>query len=261
MMMPGPANGQLVVTCGSPNAATVVGCRVETLPRIRCLAPPQRMVRQRRRLSSCPCQRGYRHHGDGEYQYQYRGGRGRKGSEHQWWDDDWMGSGGDREEIVTIFCQDGTVTTFPPCVMPVEDSSFDSSFDSSRSSSLSSLSSSKRRIQPLPSVDEQGLCMGSLFTISATNGSDVSRRINVSGFCQSIDHLCESVEGAIYRRGGEIMAVSRDSGTGDGLCESLTMALALPLLWGVPPEYEKLRRGIQRGGGIIHKIYKEWFIL
>jgi hypothetical protein len=107
---------------------------------------------------------------------------------------------------------------------------------------------------------DQGLCLGvGLFTISATNGVDSTRRINVLGFCQSVDALAESVEHTVASRGGEIWSVKRE--VKSGVHECLTMALAVPLLWGVPPEAERLRSGIESGGGIIDRVYKEFFIL
>jgi hypothetical protein len=36
------------------------------------------------------------------------------------------------------------------------------------------------------------------------------------------------------------------------------MTVAIPLLWGVPPEYDWLKSGIKNGGGIIEKVYREW---
>jgi len=98
-----------------------------------------------------------------------------------------------------------------------------------------------------------------MFTISATNGQDPTRRMNVVGFCQSIEILYERVEYTVARRGGEIMASKRELKS--GIHEQLTVALALPLLWGVPPEHERLKSGIESGGGIIERIYREWFLL
>lgn len=38
---------------------------------------------------------------------------------------------------------------------------------------------------PLPTWQEQGLCMGSTFWVAATNGVDPARRIKIAGFCRS----------------------------------------------------------------------------
>lgn len=43
-----------------------------------------------------------------------------------------------------------------------------------------------------------------------------------------------------------------------GVHECLRMTVAIPLLWGVPPEYDWLKSGIKNGGGIIDKVYREW---
>jgi hypothetical protein len=175
---------------------------------------------------------------------------------HQWWNDDWMAQDFQREEVITIFGRDGSMTSIPPFVPCYDVCGSESQWESP-------LQTGGQPGGPagLPSVEEQGICVGSVFSISATNGYDVSRRIHVSGFCQSIDFLYEQVEGSVRVRGGEVMNVKRELSGSDMLCESLTLALALPLLWHIPPEHEKLKKGIERGGGIIHKIYKEWFIL
>lgn len=39
------------------------------------------------------------------------------------------------------------------------------------------------------------------------------------------------------------------------------MRVAIPLLWGVPPEYERLKGGIQQGGGIIDRVHHTWLII
>jgi hypothetical protein len=39
------------------------------------------------------------------------------------------------------------------------------------------------------------------------------------------------------------------------------MNIALPFLFGVPPQYEKLKRGIRSGGGIIDRVYREWLLV
>ena len=44
---------------------------------------------------------------------------------------------------------------------------------------------------PLPSLEEQGLCLGATFLVAASNGRDPGRRVSVLGFCRSIDTLSE----------------------------------------------------------------------
>ena len=81
-------------------------------------------------------------------------------------------------------------------------------------------------IQPMPSFEEQGLCIGATFSLAATNGKDFDRRINILGFCQSVDVLNEAVEETVMSRGGEVLEQERKlkSGvheqvrTGAGLC-------------------------------------------
>lgn len=60
-------------------------------------------------------------------------------------------------------------------------------------------------IQPMPSYEEQGLCIGATFSLSATNGKDFDRRIQILGFCQSVDVLNEAVEETVTSRGGEVL--------------------------------------------------------
>lgn len=169
----------------------------------------------------------------------------------RWHNDDWEQSlfvdptTPDRNEvIVTVFGKDGVISTIPPNYV-----------------SPSSLEDSGLRLEKsLPTAEDQGLCLGSVFSITATNGFDVSRRMNVSGFCQSLDYLAESIHMAIRTRGGEISHVKRKV-CHESLSESISMSLCIPLLWGVPPEFDRVTRGIEKGGGIIHKVYKEWFII
>lgn len=115
--------------------------------------------------------------------------------------------------MITILCKDGTVTTLPSSLVSstryigplFEGDDMDSSIRSKldRSSYMSSIF--------LPTVEEQGLCLGvGLFSICATNGIDATRRFNVLGFCQSIDAVAESVESTVVSRGGEIWDVKRE---------------------------------------------------
>ena len=38
------------------------------------------------------------------------------------------------------------------------------------------------------------------------------------------------------------------------------MIVAIPLLWGVPPEVDHLTAGIKCGGGIIENVTRQWVI-
>ncbi|KEH42180.1 hypothetical protein MTR_1g063100 [Medicago truncatula] len=50
----------------------------------------------------------------------------------------------------------------------------------------------------------QGLCLGALFDIAATNGLDMSRRLCIFGFCRSIEMLSDVVEDTVLEHGGEL---------------------------------------------------------
>jgi hypothetical protein len=59
--------------------------------------------------------------------------------------------------------------------------------------------------QPMPSWEEQKIVIGASFLIAATNGIDPARRFHMEGFCQSVEHLFESVQGEVATMGGEVM--------------------------------------------------------
>ncbi|XP_043703910.1 uncharacterized protein LOC122654001 isoform X2 [Telopea speciosissima] len=50
----------------------------------------------------------------------------------------------------------------------------------------------------------QGLCLGALFDIAATNGLDMGRRLCIFGFCRSIEMLSDVVEDTVLEHGGEV---------------------------------------------------------
>jgi hypothetical protein len=108
----------------------------------------------------------------------------------------------------------------------------------------------------LPTLEEQGICIGQTFLVAASNGRDLSRRVHVLGFCRSIDMLSEAVEDTVLSHGGEIY--ERDTQLAGGLSEQLVMTVALPYLWGLPPAFDTLSAAILHGGGIVHKISKQW---
>ncbi|KAG1354985.1 hypothetical protein COCNU_07G010970 [Cocos nucifera] len=136
----------------------------------------------------------------------------------------------------------------------------------------------------------QGLCLGALFDIAATNGLDMGRRLCIFGFCRSIEMLSDVVEDTVLEHGGEgaeissvvailaalvgygfrlfstlsvILVLSSDGekASSGGLQERLTMILAVPLLWGVPPASETLHFAVRSGGGIVEKVYWQWDFL
>lgn len=52
----------------------------------------------------------------------------------------------------------------------------------------------KQLVAPMPTWEEQQLCIGATFRVAATNGADASRRVAIEGFCQSVDYLLASVQ-------------------------------------------------------------------
>ncbi|CAL4937686.1 unnamed protein product [Urochloa decumbens] len=114
-----------------------------------------------------------------------------------------------------------------------------------------------RRFQESSYMDpNQSLCLGALFNIAATNGLDMGRRLCIFGFCRSIEMLSDVVEDTVLEHGGEVVIAEKASN--DGLQEKLTMSVAVPLLWGVPPASETLHVAVRSGGGIVDKIYWQW---
>ncbi|XP_010516922.1 PREDICTED: uncharacterized protein LOC104792472 isoform X2 [Camelina sativa] len=105
----------------------------------------------------------------------------------------------------------------------------------------------------------QGLCLGALFDIAATNGLDMGRRLCIIGFCRSVEMLSDVVEDTVLEHGGEIVATEKESTS--GLQEKLTMTVAVPYLWGVPPAAERLHLAVRTGGGIVDKVYWQWHFL
>lgn len=102
----------------------------------------------------------------------------------------------------------------------------------------------------------QGLCLGALFDIAATNGLDMGRRLCIIGFCRSIEMLSDVVEDTVLEHGGEVVVAEKASK--GGLNERLTMTVAVPLLWGVPPASESLQIAVKSGGGIVDKVFWQW---
>ncbi|CAH2058979.1 unnamed protein product [Thlaspi arvense] len=105
----------------------------------------------------------------------------------------------------------------------------------------------------------QGLCLGALFDIAATNGLDMGRRLCIYGFCRSVEMLSDVVEDTVLEYGGEVVAAEKESK--GGLQEKLTMTVAVPYLWGVPPAAERLHLAVRTGGGIVDKVYWQWDFL
>lgn len=189
----------------------------------------------------------------------------RRGSQRRWWQEPWGEDGGTEgwgpdgplppsssggalpsaEQVITFFCCDGSMVQLGARPSPLQQAERRSSRRHSAADSM-----------PLP--EEQGLCIGSVFTIRATNGHDVKRKLDLRGFCFSTERLFERVEDTVLARGGEVFETERLLKS--GVHEALVMTVAIPLLWGVPPEYEHLKAGIKTGGGIIDNISRHWYI-
>ncbi|URD78985.1 hypothetical protein MUK42_18814 [Musa troglodytarum] len=124
----------------------------------------------------------------------------------------------------------------------------------------SQVTKSVQRFQESDYMDpNQGLCLGALFDIAATNGLDMGRRLCIFGFCRSIEMLSDVVEDTIVEHGGEVVTAEKVSN--EGLLEKLTMTVVVPLLWGVPPASDTLRFAVRSGGGIVEKVYWQWNFL
>ncbi|KAH7854017.1 hypothetical protein Vadar_009148 [Vaccinium darrowii] len=149
------------------------------------------------------------------------------------------------EERVTLFTADGLVQ-IGGSMVPRRVSSSDKKHGKSKTSQSSLRFKESDYMDP-----EQGLCLGALFDIAATNGLDMGRRLCIIGFCRSIEMLSDVVEDTVLEHGGEVVAAEK--ATKGGLHEKLTMTVAVPLLWGVPPASERLRLAVRSGGGIVEK--------
>ncbi|XP_027173141.1 uncharacterized protein LOC113772854 isoform X1 [Coffea eugenioides] len=154
------------------------------------------------------------------------------------------------EERVTLFTADGLIQIGGNLV-PRRITSGDKKYEKIKT---------LQRIQRFQESDymdpSQGLCLGALFDIAATNGLDTGRRLCIFGFCRSVEMLSDVVEDTVLEHGGEVVAAEKASK--GGLHEKLTMTVAVPLLWGVPPASETLHLAVRSGGGIVEKVYWQW---
>ncbi|PKA48038.1 hypothetical protein AXF42_Ash015801 [Apostasia shenzhenica] len=90
-------------------------------------------------------------------------------------------------------------------------------------------------------------------------GLNMGRRLCIFGFCRSIEMLSDVVEDIVLENGGEV--VTAEKASKGGLQEKLSMTVAVPLLWGVPPASETLHFAVRSGGGIVDKVYWQWDFL
>ncbi|XP_008808864.2 uncharacterized protein LOC103720769 isoform X2 [Phoenix dactylifera] len=157
------------------------------------------------------------------------------------------------EDRITLFTAEGLIQiggSLVPRRFPASD----------KSQGKSNASQRLQRYQESDYMDpNQGLCLGALFDIAATNGLDMGRRLCIFGFCRSIEMLSDVVEDTVLEHGGEVVAAEKAAG--GGLQEKLTMTVAVPLLWGVPPASETLHFAVRSGGGIVEKVYWQWDFL
>lgn len=99
------------------------------------------------------------------------------------------------QESVAILGLDGTIVTLPPR-LPL-------------AAAWRGGNPTRDAAAPLPAPADQGLSIGSVFSIQASNGRDATRRVRLLGFCQGVDRLHGAVEAAVLRRGGAVVHVER----------------------------------------------------
>ncbi|CAN4118898.1 unnamed protein product [Withania somnifera] len=157
-----------------------------------------------------------------------------------------------QEEKITLFTADGLIQLGGNMVKRQV-----SSFDKQGKLNVSPRSQRYRESSYMD--PNQSLCLGALFDIAATNGLDMGRKLCIIGFCRSIEMLSDIVEDTVLEHGGEI--VSAEKASKDNLQEKLTMTVAVPLLWGVPPASETIHLAVRNGGGIVDKVYWRWDFL
>ncbi|KAI7724848.1 hypothetical protein M8C21_006962 [Ambrosia artemisiifolia] len=156
----------------------------------------------------------------------------------------------EQQETITLFTADGLVQ-IGGLMVPKRVSSSQKKQSKTKTSPRSQQFKESNYMDPA-----QGLCLGALFHIAATNGLDMGRRLCIIGFCRSIEMLSDVVEDTVLEHGGEIVAAEKASK--GGLNEKLKMTVAVPLLWGVPPASETLQIAVRSGGGIVDKVFWQW---
>lgn len=171
------------------------------------------------------------------------------------WDPLWNASDNEaiewiQEDIVTLFTTDGLIQ-IGGSLIPHQSSAME------RKQSRGKAPVRYRRFREEDYMNpKQGLCLGAIFDIVATNGLDKGRRLCVFGFCRSIEMLSDVVEDTVLEQGGEVVVAAK--GNWGGLNEKLSMRVAVPLLWGVPPAVDTLNYAIRCGGGIVEKVSCQW---
>ncbi|MCO5611978.1 hypothetical protein L7F22_066238 [Adiantum nelumboides] len=173
------------------------------------------------------------------------------------WDPSWQTSDNEglewyQEDIVTLFTTEGLIQ-IRGSLIPHQSSSLE------RKQARRTPTKYKRFREEDYMDPRQGLCLGAIFDIVATNGLDLGRRLCVFGFCRSVEMLSEVVEDIVIEQGGEVVIAAK--GTRGGLNEKLSMKVAVPLLWGIPPATDSLNYAIRCGGGIVQKVSRQWEFL
>ncbi|CAK9227097.1 unnamed protein product [Sphagnum jensenii] len=172
------------------------------------------------------------------------------------WDPSW----GDLESMDSSYWyQEDTVTLFTTDGLVQIGGSLRRISPESKQARLRALSRQRRYREEDYMDPQQGLCLGAIFDIAATNGLDMGRRFCVCGFCRSIEMLNDVVQDTVLEQGGKVVVAEKGS-TG-GLQEKLSMTVAMPLLWGVPPAVDTLHYAIRSGGGIVERTYRCWEFL
>ena len=114
--------------------------------------------------------------------------------------------------------------------------------------------------RPLPTVEEQGLCIGATFGIKAFNAVDPTRQISVLGFCRCVHTLGWHVNKAVLTKGG-VVTMKDHQVSVDMLEEKLVMSIQVPYLFGVPQEWDFISEAISTGGGLIDRVSKKWMLI
>jgi len=111
----------------------------------------------------------------------------------------------------------------------------------------------------MPSVEEQGLCIGATFGIQAINSVDPSRQIKVLGFCRCVHTLGWHVNRAVLTKGG-VVTLKNHHVCMENLQEKLTLHVQVPFLFGVPQTWDAISDAISAGGGLIDREQMKWVL-
>uniref|UniRef100_A0A7S2WX58 DUF7811 domain-containing protein n=1 Tax=Chloropicon primus TaxID=1764295 RepID=A0A7S2WX58_9CHLO len=168
-----------------------------------------------------------------------------------------------QEEIIHIFTQELEVVTFGPKRPQLLGSEELGSNIISGEGQQDLGASPEQNIAPLdgrmPTVEEQGLCIGATFGIKAFNAVDPSRQISVLGFCRCVHTLGWHVNRAVLTKGG-VVTMKNHHVSMEKMEEKLTMSIQVPFLFGVPQEWDAISEAISTGGGLIDRVSQKWLL-